>query len=124
MAYCQECGQQLGGDDKFCKNCGSRLSRSARETKEHEGSSTVELVTKSCAYCDGTGEVDVGEVVQVYETCPVCKGSCELRVLGDYVKCQACDGTGKEDVGEVLEVFEPCGRCKGTGWAPPPPVYG
>jgi len=123
MAYCRNCGQQVGADDKFCKGCGSRLSGPAGETKEPEGSSTAELVTHPCAYCGGTGEVDVGEIVPVYETCPVCKGSCEVRVPADYVECRACDGTGKEDIGGVLEVFEPCGRCKGTGWAPPPPVY-
>ena len=123
MAYRKDCGQQVGADDKFCKSCGSRMSGSAGEPKEPEGSTVAELRTYHCAYCNGTGEVDVGEIVQVYDTCPVCKGDCEIVVPGDYVKCRACEGTGKEDVGETITVLEPCGRCKGTGWAPPPPVY-
>ena len=123
MAYCKDCGQQVGAEDKFCKSCGSSLSGSASEPKEPEGSSTAELVTYPCAYCDGTGEVDVGEIVQVYETCPVCEGACEILVPGDYAKCRACEGTGKEDIGETITVLEPCGRCKGTGWSTPPPVY-
>jgi len=87
------------------------------------GASVEDLVTRRCEYCEGSGEVDVGEVVSVFETCPVCEGCREVRVPADYVKCPVCDGTGKNDIGEILEVFEPCGRCKGTGWAPPPPVY-
>lgn len=90
----------------------------------YESSATEYLVVRPCSYCDGTGEVDVGELAPVYETCPVCKGAREVRVPDDYVQCRICEGTGKEDVGEVLEVFEPCGRCKGTGWALPPPVHG
>ena len=123
MAYCKDCGQRVGADGKFCESCGSRLSGSVCATKEPEGASATKLVTRPCAYCDGTGEVDVGEIVQVYETCPVCKGSCEVRLPAHYVECRACEGTGREDVGDVLEVFERCGRCRGTGWAPPHPVY-
>ncbi len=123
MAYCKDCGQEIGAEDKFCKSCGSGLSGSSCTTKEPEGSSTAALVKHSCAYCDSTGEVDVGEIVSVFETCPVCKGACEVRVPADYVRCRSCDGTGKEDVGEIITVFEPCRRCKGTGWARPPPVY-
>ena len=124
MAYCKDCGQQVGADDKFCKSCGSGLSGSVSEHKEPEGPYTAELVTYPCAYCDGSGEVDVGEIVQVYEMCPVCEGACKIVVPGDYVKCQPCDGTGKEDVGEIITVLEPCGRCRGTGWDSPPPVCG
>ena len=124
MAYCKDCGQRVGADGKFCESCGSRLSGSVCATKEPEGSSLAELVTYPCAYCGGTGEVDVGEIVPVYDTCSVCKGACEVRVPGDYVECRACEGTGEEDVGDVLEVFEPCGRCKGTGWATPPVCIG
>ena len=123
MAYGKDWGQQVGADDTFCKSCGSRLSGSAGETKEPEGSTVAELRTYHCAYCDGTGEVDVGEIVQVYEMCPVCEGACKIVVPGDYVKCQPCDGTGKEDIGEIITVLEPCGRCKGTGWCTTPPVY-
>ena len=123
MAYCRNCGQQVGADDKLCKSCGSRLSGPVCATKEPGGLPAAELFTYPCAYCDGTGEIDVGETVPVYDTCLVCKGACEVRVPGDYVECRICGCTGKEDVGDVLEVFAPCGRCKGTGWAPPPPVY-
>ena len=123
MAYCKDCGQEVGAEDRFCKSCGSGLSGFVCATKEPEGSYTAELVTHPCAYCDGSGEVDVGEIVQVYETCPVCDGACEIVMSGDYVKCRLCEGTGKEDIGAALEVFEPCGRCKGTGRAPSHPVY-
>jgi len=123
MAHCKDCGQEVGADDRFCKSCGSRISGSSVEPEEPAGPSTAELITYPCAYCDGTGEVDVGEVISVFETCPVCKGACEVRVPADYVKCRACDCTGKEDVGEIITVVELCGRCKGTGWSSPPPVY-
>ena len=83
----------------------------------------AKLVIRRCEYCEGTGEVDVGEFVPDYQTCPVCKGSREVRVPGNYTKCQICDGTGKEDVGEFVQRFERCKNCRGTGWAPPPPVY-
>lgn len=83
----------------------------------------AKLVTKPRAYCEGTGQVDVGELVPVYQTCPVCKGSREVRVPSNYTKCQICDGTGKEDVGEFVQRFARCKNCHGTGWAPPPPVY-
>ncbi len=123
MAYCQKCGKQVGANDRFCKNCGTKLSGSAGEHEEHKGLSTDKLVTKPCAYCDGTGEADVGELTPVYRKCPVCKGNREVQVPSNYTKCQICDGTGKEDVGESIPVFERCKNCKGTGWAPPPPVY-
>ncbi len=122
MAHCKDCGQEVGAGDRFCRNCGSSRSGSHGETKDTQGAPTAVLLTKPCAYCDGTGEVDVGMVVSVFETCPVCKGACEVRVPADYVRCRSCDGTGKELVGEIITVLEPCGRCKGTGWAPPPPV--
>ena len=119
MAYCQKCGKQVGANDRFCKNCGNKLSRSAGEQEL----STEKLVTKPCAYCDGTGEANVGELTPVYRTCPVCKGNREVQVPGNYTRCQICDGTGKEDIGESIPVFERCKNCKGTGWASHPPVY-
>lgn len=84
----------------------------------------AKLVTRPCEYCNGTGEVDVGELVPVYETCPVCKGSKNVRVPSNYINCPICDGTGKEDIGESIQRFGRCERCHGTGWALPPPVYG
>ena len=88
-----------------------------------EQPSTENLITQRCAYCEGTGEVDVGEVVPAYETCLVCRGYGNIRVPGDYVGCHECKGTGREDVGECIQWFMPCEKCHGTGWAPPPPVY-
>jgi len=83
----------------------------------------AKLVRKPCAYCNGTGEVNVGTFVPVYETCPVCKGNKVVQVPSNYTKCKICDGTGRQNVGEFVERFERCKNCKGTGWAPPPPVY-
>ena len=80
-------------------------------------------VIRRCGYCDGTGEVDVGELVPVYKTCPVCKGNKNVQVPGNYVSCPICDGTGKEDVGDSIQRFGRCRNCSGTGWASPPPVY-
>jgi DnaJ-class molecular chaperone len=81
------------------------------------------LVKKPCAHCDATGEVNVGEFVPDYQTCPVCKGDREVRVPSDYIRCRKCDSTGKEDVGEFVKQLARCKKCHGTGWAPPPPVY-
>ena len=81
------------------------------------------LVTKPCAYCEGTGQEDVGELVPVYQTCPVCKGSREVRVPSDFTECRICDGTGKEYVGDFIQRLERCKNCHGFGWAPPPPAY-
>lgn len=83
----------------------------------------AKLVRRRCGYCNGTGEVDVGELTPVYKTCPVCEGNREIRVPGNYTECKICDGTGKEDVGEYIQRFARCKNCKGTGWAPPPPIY-
>ena len=105
------------------------LNKEVRDVLQQEpsmpqaGASVEDLVTRRCEYCEGSGEVDVGEVASVFETCPVCEGNCEVRVPNDYTRCRRCDGTGREDVGGILELFEPCERCHGTGWAPPPPVY-
>jgi len=81
-----------------------------------------DLVIQPCAYCDGTGEADVGEFVPDYQTCPVRKGDGNICVPGDYIKCRKCDGTGEENAGEYIKWFVPCEKCHGTGWAPPPPV--
>jgi DnaJ-class molecular chaperone len=89
----------------------------------YERSSMEDLVTRPCAYCHGTREVGVGELVPDYQTCPVCEGHGNIRVPSEYIKCHQCDGTGKEDVGECIERFAPCEKCHGIGWAPPPPVY-
>jgi len=52
-----------------------------QETLPPYGISSVEdSVIRACAYCEGTGEVDVGELVLVYETCPICKGSKNIRI--------------------------------------------
>ena len=83
----------------------------------------AKLVTKPCAYCDGTGRVNVGDFFPDYQTCPVCKESCEVRVPSDYITCRKCDGTGKENVGEFVKQLARCKKCHGTGWAPPPPAY-
>ena len=105
------------------------LNKEVRDVLQQEpsmpqaGSPVEDLVTRRCEYCEGSEEVDVGEVVSVFETCPVCEGCREVRVPEDYTRCRRCDGTGREDVGEFAERFEPCERCHGTGWAPPPPVY-
>jgi len=73
----------------------------------------AKLVTKPCAYCDSTGQVDVGTFVPD-ERCPVCKENREVRVPSNYTKCQICDGTGKEDVGEFVQRLVRCKNCLGT----------
>jgi hypothetical protein len=123
MAYCQKCGKPVRANDKFCNNCGAKLPGFGGEHKEQIGVHSDKLVTKSCAYCDGTGEVDVGELTPVYRTCPVCKGDCSIRVPENYVSCPICTGTGKEDVGDFISVITRCKKCKGTGWASPPRAY-
>ncbi len=85
--------------------------------------STEDLVVRLCAYCEGTGEVDVGTFIEEYQPCPVCDESGIMRVPSDYIKCRKCDGTGQEDAGEFIQWFMPCEKCHGTGWSPPPPVY-
>lgn len=95
-----------------------------QETLPKYGISSMEdLAIRPCAYCEGTGEVDVGTFVEDYQLCPVCEESGSVRVPDDYVRCRKCDGTGREDVGEYIQWFVPCEKCQGTGWAPPPPVY-
>jgi len=79
----------------------------------------VELVTRRCQYCEGTGEVDTGTFVGDYQPCPVCGESGNVRVRSDYIKCRKCAGTGKENAGEYIEWFIPCDKCHGTGWASP-----
>ena len=86
-------------------------------------SSEEDLVIRPCAYCKGTGEVDVCTFIEYYQPCHVCDESGNVRVPSDYIRCRKCDGTGKEDVGEYIQWFVPCEKCHGTGWSPPSPVY-
>jgi hypothetical protein len=81
------------------------------------------LVRRRCGYCDGTGEVDVGEFVPDYRPCPVCQRTGEVRVPSTYGICGICGGSGKEDIGRYVRHIVRCGNCKGCGWAPPPPAY-
>jgi molecular chaperone DnaJ len=67
---------------------------------------------KACPDCRGTGARDGGSTM----TCPVCKGSGEIRqvtrtILGQMVNitvCQNCSGEGRV-------IKEPCLTCKGDG---------
>ena len=81
------------------------------------------LVRRRCGYCNGTGEVDVGEFVPDSDECPVCHGTKEVRVPSNYVVCGVCEGSGKKDVGDPFPDIRRCKNCKGTGWGPPPPAY-
>ena len=80
------------------------------------------LMTRRCAYCNGTGRVDVGEFAPDYRTCPVCQGNKQVRVPSDYVPCGVCGGSGKKDTGDYIKHIVSCTNCKGSGWAPPPPT--
>jgi len=81
------------------------------------------LVTRRCSYCNGTGQVDVGEFVSDYRPCPVCHENKEVQVPSDYRPCGVCGGNGKKDIGDFFKHIAPCANCKGTGWAPPPSAY-
>jgi len=83
----------------------------------------AELVIRRCAYCEGTGEVDMGTFIEDCQPCPVCGETGNVRVPSDYIRCRKCAGTGKENAGEYVEWCVPCEKCCGTGWAPPPPAY-
>ena len=126
MAYCQKCGKQVGANDRFCKICGNKIPHSAGDDElaaPQRRNTVAKYVTQSCGYCDGTGEVNVGELVPVYQTCPVCKGDGSIQVPDNYVSCPICDGTGKQNVGEIIPREGRCRKCRGKGWAPPPPMY-
>ncbi len=67
---------------------------------------------KSCPDCQGTGARGGGATM----TCPVCKGSGEIRqvtrtILGQMVNIAMCQNCGGE--GRVIK--EPCLTCKGDG---------
>lgn len=82
------------------------------------------LVIRRCGYCDGRGEIDVGQYVPNPQPCLVCgEGHGGVRVPSNYSRCRICGGTGRRYVGEFLKHPERCGNCQGTGWAAPPPVY-
>ena len=104
-----------------CKEVRDMLKQEALPTNRN--SSMGDLVLRPCAYCKGTGEVELGVFVPYYEPCPVCEEGREVRVPENYVECRKCEGTGKEDVGEYIQWFMPCEKCHGAGWSPPPPVY-
>jgi DnaJ-class molecular chaperone len=81
------------------------------------------LVERNCGFCDGTGQVEVGDFVKSLATCPVCKGHGKVRVPSNYRKCPICGGTGKKNVGEFFAEWVRCRTCDGTGWTEPPPAY-
>ena len=67
---------------------------------------------KACPDCEGTGARGGGSTV----TCPVCKGSGEIRqvtrtILGQMVNIAMCQNCGGE--GRVIK--DPCLTCKGDG---------
>ncbi len=74
------------------------------------------FIRKKCGYCEGTGEVDVGEQFEDLVVCPICWGNGLLAVPSNYHQCISCGGSGK--IGEKKTEYETCKICCGKGWAP------
>jgi len=85
--------------------------------------SIEDSVIRPCAYCQGTGQVELGVFVSYCEPCPVCEEGKEVRVPEDHTRCRKFEGTGKDYMGQYVDWFVPCEVCRGTGWSPPPHVY-
>jgi DnaJ-class molecular chaperone len=61
-----------------------------------------------CAFCRGTGHHP-----HYKATCPVCKGTGENRIVGEYMACADCHGSGRKS-GTTLT----CYTCSGLGVVP------
>jgi len=77
---------------------------------------------RPCAYCNGSGTVETGSIVDSTKTCPVCQGRRMNRIVAvkgqKAVPCSTCSGSGKGEAGGFASkgAREPCRNCHGTGW--------
>lgn len=63
MAFCVNCGQQLGEGTKFCTNCGQTVTTHKTENSEHKTVYDGEI--HKCPNC--------GEIIDAFVTnCPAC----------------------------------------------------
>jgi len=115
MAYCQKCGKQVGANDRFCKNCGNKLSRSGSNEKITSRPKEKPLVRRDCPICiDSDGFDPRGWVSK----CPVCHGRTFNLVPENMPQCINCGGTGMiQSDGPVGDSDELCKICGGKGYS-------
>lgn len=77
---------------------------------------------RRCAYCNGKGVTEEGELVRTRGTCPVCEGIGIVSVPVNWRKCPMCGGSGRKGIGEHFSQLERCQKCQGMGWVEPPPL--
>lgn len=84
----------LKEDDGFGKGLGSKINGKTCEVcsgRGYEYGKKIELVTRPCSYCLGTGV----HIHKKYVPCKKCKGGEYYNRKGEYVgKCGTCKGTG------------------------------
>jgi DnaJ-class molecular chaperone len=106
MNHCPECGSNVSIADKYCSNCGERLS--------HVGTDVVTLTSVSvssgsyiytCGRCGGKGSN------WSHDPCHVCGGKGKVRIpgRGKVVTCGRCEGKGSN------WSHDPCKSCGGKG---------
>ncbi len=108
--------QSRGGRQRTTGTPGSDLKINLKLTLEEIATGTTKKVKIKryikCSSCNGTGAKDNSS----FNTCPVCKGSGEIRQVsksffGQFVnitQCNNCNGTGKV-------ISDPCRKCAGDG---------
>ena len=74
--FCPSCGSKIQQVDRFCSNCGHRLSNTADREED--------IIVK-CARCKGSGKLrnynpPFGHVEEERNICPACGGSGVQRV--------------------------------------------
>ena len=75
----------------------------------------IQFAPEICAFCSGVGSGRCRDG-NIYEKCPVCKGSGAVLVAQVAKKCSFCNGMGAGSCRDGY-VYALCPVCKGAGWA-------
>jgi DnaJ-class molecular chaperone len=123
MPYCKTCQRTARKGARKCSKCGNLLyytEEEIRDLDEEESASmlkqVVKEVSRTCAFCKGTGRIPgpLGMVVH-----QLCNGTGRNWLPESWPKCNRCKGTGKMSYGGGIARIEPsCPKCEGRGWSP------
>ena len=117
MAYCQNCGKQVGTNDMFCKNCGTKLPSSPDDEKSASQPKEKPLVKRRCPVCKDTDGADPRSLTGL-SNCPVCNGRKFNLVPENMPQCINCGGTGIiQSDGLIGDSDQICRICGGKGYA-------
>jgi hypothetical protein len=116
MAYCPKCRKQVGANDRFCTNCGSKLPRYTGDDKVASPPKEKPLVRRRCPPCKDTDGADPRGFG--FSNCPVCHGRKYNLLPENMPQCINCGGTGIiQSDGPIGDSDQICGICGGKGYS-------